>query len=207
MTEKFRKMNKVEQTIVLFFIWREMNGEKKWYEGGCKELARQIKRSEKSVRDALKLLIERKMVKIQKNSKKLWIKLTLSDEELNTRMIFSSEMFCLLESKQDLKIDLERENKRLDEEIKNYKEKSIEVQIEKQQIETILQKITSEDLRKLANRILVERTWVNVNKSLEEIIEIELLLFRDEMFCKYGEQEDEILQNIGTDNFDFFEEF
>ena len=204
----YEKLSKMEQSIVLFFVWREMNGEKDWYDKGCKELAREINRNEKSVQKALISLKRRKKLAIQKNSNRLEIKHTLSVEELNTRVAFISEVFCSTESMLELKTDLEKENKRLDDGILNYREKFIEVEIETQQIKSVLQNVSKRDIKNFVEKVFSERTWANSNKPLKEIISYELPLFMSEMFTKYAEQTEEgILKKTQVDESNIYDEF
>lgn len=163
-----------------------MIDEEEWFENGIKELAEHVKRHEKSVAKAVNSLEAKNMVVTQKNYNKIRIKHTLSDEELLTRMAFISHMFCSPQSLQELQEDLERENKRLTEEIKIYEEVLAAKQKEERIIESVTQQVTDKDLEALANRILKHRTYSNVNKQLEEIIRDELTLFKADMFSKYG---------------------
>ena len=208
MSKYNEKLKKVEQTIILFLLWREINGEKKWYKEGCKKLTEQIKRSKKAVQEALESLSKQKMILFQKKSNKLWIKLSLSDEEKNTRLSFICESFSSIKSMLELEEDLVRKNIRLDEEIRKTNEKNAKVQNEDWQIKVILQNITRSDIRKLAKKIILDRTWVNSNKPLEEIIKEELPIFRDDMFNKYRKQRiRNNTDNSYSENSNIYEQF
>lgn len=209
MTIIFQQLTNVEQEIVLFFVFRVMIDEEEWFENGIKELAEHVKRHEKSVAKAVDSLEAKNMVVTQKNYNKIKIKHILSDEELFTRMAFISHMFCSPQSLQELQEDLERENKRLTEEIKIYEEVLAAKQKEERIIESVTQQVTDKDLEDLANRILKDRTFSNVNKQLEEIIRDELILFRAEMFSKYGgiNEEENPLQSSDDKKVDLFESY
>ncbi|MHA1185318.1 MAG: hypothetical protein ACTSXA_10055 [Candidatus Heimdallarchaeota archaeon] len=185
--ETYKPLTIVEQTIVYFLVWREMMGENEWYEGGIKNLASDLKRHIKSIREAIIKLQEKNMITTQKKQNFIWIKQTLSEEELYTRMAFISEMYEQPKSIQELKEDLEKEIERLEEELRLKKEIITQKQEEIRIRELVVSQISNEDIEKFVDRIIASRTYVNVNKSLEEFIKDEIAIFREEMFSKYEE--------------------
>jgi len=185
--EEYKSLTNVEQTIVYFLVWREMVGENEWYEEGIKKLANDLNRHVKSIRDVIKKLKEKNMITTQKNQNTIWIKQTLSEEELYSRMAFISDMYNQPQSLQELKEDLKKEIVRLEEELLVKKEVIARKQEENRIRELVIKRITDKDIEKFVERIFSSRTYGNVNKSLEEFIRDELTLFRAEMFSKYGE--------------------
>ncbi len=180
------KLTNVEQSIVYFFLWRIINLEDDWFEGGIKNLAQKLGRHEKSIANSIKSLESKKMIATSKIKNRVCLKLSLSDDELYSRLAFISDTFCAPISIQDLKEDLENENKRLEEEIKKY-DKLLSIQKEEDRIiESVAKQISRKDIEELANRIVVTRTYANINKTLDEIIREELENFRAKMFSKYG---------------------
>ncbi|MCG3254323.1 MAG: hypothetical protein H7648_10805 [Candidatus Heimdallarchaeota archaeon] len=131
------------------------------------------------------------MITTQKNQNTIWIKQTLSEEELYSRMAFISDMYNQPQSLQELKEDLKKEIVRLEEELRVKKETKVRKQEENRIRESVIKKITDKDIEKFVERIFSSRTYGNVNKSLEEFIRDELTLFRSEMFSKYGESNSE----------------
>lgn len=184
--EEYKPLTNVEQTIVYFLVWREMMGENEWYEEGIKKLANDLRRHIKSIRDAIKKLKKKNMITTQKNQNTIWIKQTLSEEELYSRMAFISDMYNQPQSLQELKEDLKKEIVRLEEELRVKKETIVRKQEENRIRESVFKQITDKDIEKFVERIISSRTYANVNKSLEEFIRDELSLFRAEMFSKYG---------------------
>lgn len=189
--DEYKPLTNVEQTIVYFLVWREMMGENDWYEEGIKKLGNDLRRHIKSIRDAIKKLKKKNMITTQKNQNTIWIKQTLSEEELYTRMAFISDMYNQPQSLQELKEDLKKEIVRLEEELLVKKEVIARKQEENRIRESVIKQITDKDIEKFVERIFSSRTYVNVNKSLEEFIRDELTLFRAEMFSKYGESNSE----------------
>lgn len=188
-------LRNVEQTLIFFFVWREMNGKSDWYENGIKELASGVKRHEKSVRNAIKSLQEKNLITTQKNDNTIWVKHTLSDEELYSRMAFISYAFCQPQSIQELEEDLNQEIIRLEEEIILSKE---EIERKEEQIrirDFAIQQVNQDDIEIFVDRILADRTFANAGKTIEKFIKDELEIFREEMFSKYGgiEVEGEII--------------
>ena len=189
--EEYKPLTNVEQTIVYFLVWREMMGENEWYEEGIKKLANDLRRHIKSIRDAIKKLKVKNMITTQKNQNTIWIKQTLTEEELYSRMAFISDMYNQPQSLQELKEDLKKEIVRLEEELWVKKETIARKQEENRIRESVIKQITDKDIEKFVERIISSRTYGNVNKSLEEYIRDELTLFRAEMFSKYGESNSE----------------
>lgn len=189
--EEYKPLTNVEQTIVYFLVWREMMGENEWYEEGIKKLANDLRRHIKSIREAIKKLKEKNMITTQKNQNTIWIKQTLSEEELYSRMAFISDLYNQPQSLQELKEDLKKEIVRLEEELWVKKETIARKQEENRIRESVIKQITDKDIKKFVERIFSSRTYGNVNKSLEEFIRDELTLFRAEMFSKYGESNSE----------------
>ena len=189
--EEYKPLTNVEQTIVYFLVWREMMGENEWYEEGIKKLANDLRRHIKSIREAIKKLKEKNMITTQKNQNTIWIKQTLSEEELYSRMAFISDLYNQPQSRQELKEDLKKEIVRLEEELWVKKETIARKQEENRIRESVIKQITDKDIEKFVERIFSSRTYGNVNKSLEEFIRDELTLFRAEMFSKYGESNSE----------------
>ena len=189
--EEYKPLTNVEQTIVYFLVWREMMGENEWYEEGIKKLANDLRRHIKSIREAIKKLKEKNMITTQKNQNTIWIKQTLSEEELYSRMAFISDLYNQPQSLQELKEDLKKEIVRLEEELWVKKETIARKQEENRIRESVIKQITDKDIEKFVERIFSSRTYGNVNKSLEEFIRDELTLFRAEMFSKYGESNSE----------------
>ena len=189
--EEYKPLTNVEQTIVYFLVWREMMGENEWYEEGIKKLANDLRRHIKSIRDAIKKLKKKNMITTQKNQNTIWIKQTLSEEELYSRMAFISDMYNQPQSLQELKEDLKKEIVRLEGELRVKKETIVRKQEENRIRESVIKQITDKDIEKFVERIFSSRTYANVNKSLEEFIRDELSLFRGEMFSKYGESNSE----------------
>jgi len=185
--EEYKPLTNVEQTIVYFLVWREMMGENEWYDEGIKKLANDLRRHIKSIRDAIKKLKKKNMITTQKNQNTIWIKQTLSEEELYSRMAFISDMYNQPQSLQELKEDLKKEIVRLEEELRVKKETIVRKQEENRIRESVIKQITDKDIEKFVECIISSRTYANVNKSLEEFIRDELSLFRAEMFSKYGE--------------------
>lgn len=163
-----------------------MNQGTEWYNGGIKELALKLDRHEKSLANAIYSLESKELIIAFKSKNKTRIKLNLTDDELYSRLAFISDEFCKHKSIQELKEDLENEIQRLVEEIENC-DKLLTDKIEEDRvIESVIKQITSNDIKKLADRIVRIRTFSNINKTLEEIIVEELALFRSDMFSKYG---------------------
>lgn len=189
--EEYKPLTNVEQTIVYFLVWREMMGENEWYEEGIKKLANDLRRHVKSIRDAIKKLKKKNMITTQKNQNTIWIKQTLSEEELYSRLAFISDMYNQPQSLQELKEDLKKEIVRLEGELRVKKETIVRKQEENRIRESVIKQITDKDIEKFVERIFSSRTYANVNKSLEEFIRDELSLFRAEMFSKYGESNSE----------------
>lgn len=189
--EEYKPLTNVEQTIVYFLVWREMMCENEWYEEGIKKLANNLRRHIKSIRDAIKKLKKTNMITTQKNQNTIWIKQTLSEEELYSRMAFISDMYNQPQSLQELKEDLKKEIVRLEEELRVKKEAIARKQEENRIRESAIKQITDKDIEKFVECIISSRTYANVNKSLEEFIRDELTLFRAEMFSKYGESNSE----------------
>ncbi|MHA1124371.1 MAG: hypothetical protein ACTSQX_01965 [Candidatus Heimdallarchaeota archaeon] len=163
-----------------------MNGESSWYKKGINSLAKEIDRQKKSVKKAVDSLQEKNMISTQKEEGTIWIKHTLSDEELNTRMAFISDVFCQPQSLQELIKDLNNEIERLEDEIKLTEEKIAEEREENKIMESVIKRITSDDLEKFARCLVAERTNINVSKSIEEFIKDELTSFRTKIFIKYA---------------------
>ncbi|MHA1761861.1 MAG: hypothetical protein ACTSXA_14715 [Candidatus Heimdallarchaeota archaeon] len=166
-------------------------GEDEWYEKGIKDLSIVLKRNIKSIREAIKKLKEKNMITTQKNQNTFWIKQTLSEDELYSRMAFIMHMDNPSQSLQELEEDLKKEIKRLDEEIAEKKEIIAQQQEEDRIRELVVNQISDNDIEKFVDRIIASRTYVNVNKSLEEFIKDEIAFFREEMFSKYGESKGE----------------
>jgi len=184
-------LRNVEQTIIFFFVWREMNGESGWYENGIKELASVVKRHEKSVRKAIESLQEMNLITTQKNNNTIWVKHTLSDDELYSRMAFISYVFYQPQSIQELEEDLNQEIIRLEEEIILSNE---EIERKEEQIrirDFVIQHVNQEDIEIFVDRILADRTYANASMTFEELIKDKLEIFREEMFSKYGGTEDD----------------
>ena len=179
-------LSPIEQSIVFFFVWREMVGKNSWYEKGIKALAKQIKRNEKTVRIAIDSLEEMNLLSTQKKQNIIWVKHTLSKEELYSRMAFIDYMVSQSQPFQELKSDLEQEITRLDEEIELAKEEIARKEEQNKIKEKVIQQITLEDLEILVDRLLAERNFENANMTNEDKIKYELEKFREEMFSKYG---------------------
>lgn len=191
-------LSPIEQSIVFFFVWREMVGINGWYEKGIKALAKQIDRNEKSVRKAIDSLVEMSLLSTQKNQNVVWVKHTLSNEELYSRMAFIDYMLSQSQPFQELKIDLEQEIARLEEEIELAKEEVARKEEQNKLKEKVIQQITSEDIEMLVDRLLAERDFVNANMTNEERIKYEIEKFREEMFSKYGGEKntEDIMHNL-----------
>lgn len=188
----------VEQSIIFFFVWREMNDESNWYEKGIKTLAKEINRHEKSVWKAIDTLQEMNLIITQKNQNTTWVKHTLSDEELYSRMAFINYIFCQPQAFQELKNDLNQEIARLEDEIRIAVEDIVRKEEQNRIRNSVIQQITRKDIELFADSILADKTFSNVNKTFKEIIENELERFREVMFSKYGGKEEgwEIIQDI-----------
>jgi len=177
--EEYQQLTIMEQTIIYFLVWREMMGEDEWYEKGIKDLSIVLKRNIKSIREAIKKLKEKNMITTQKN------------QNTYSRMAFIMHMDNPSQSLQELEEDLKKEIKRLDEEIAEKKEIIAQQQEEDRIRELVVNQISDNDIEKFVDRIIASRTYVNVNKSLEEFIKDEIAFFREEMFSKYGESKGE----------------
>ncbi|HUU78652.1 MAG TPA: hypothetical protein VMX55_09910 [candidate division Zixibacteria bacterium] len=183
---KYSILRPIEQSIVFFFVWREISGINGWYEKGIKALAKQINRNEKSVREAIDTLEEMSFLTTQRNQNVIWIKHTLSNEELYSRMAFIDYMLSQSQPFQELKKDLEQEIARLEEEIELAKEEVVRKEEQNKLREKVIQQITSEDIEILVDRLLAERSFENANMTNEDKIRNEIEKFREEMFSKYG---------------------
>jgi len=179
-------LRSVEQSIVLFFVLREMEGKGRCYNKGIKELANEIGRHEKSVRNAIDSLQEMKLITTQKNQNVIMLEHTLSDEELYSRMAFIDYMLSQSQPFQELKNDLNQEITRLEEEIELAKEEIARKEEQNKRREKVIQQITTDDIEVLVDRLLAERTYENVNMTNEAKIEDDLERFRVKMFSKYG---------------------
>ena len=182
----FVKMSKVEQSIVYFLLLRKINLEDDWFDEGFKMLGKKLGRHEKSITRSVKSLESKGMLITSKNVNRINIRLSLSDDELYTRLAFISDVFSNPKSLQELTEDLENEIKRLEEEIKQYEEMLLIRKEEEKIIESVIEQIAEKDVGELAERIVVTRTFANVNKTLDEIIREELENFRAKIFLKYG---------------------
>jgi len=171
--EEYQQLTIIEQTI-------EMMGENEWYEEGIKDLSIVLKRNIKSIREAIKKLKEKNMITTQKNHNTLWIKHTLTDDELYSRMAFTSHMFCYPVSMQELEEELEKEILMLDEEAWIKEEELAKKYEENRNVELAIKKVSDRDFEKLADQIVVKTTYVNVNMSHREKISYELDVFRAE---------------------------
>jgi len=197
LSEKISLLTNVESEIIFYFVWMEMIGIKGWFEKGIKGLALDLKRHEKSIANALDTLENKKIIVTQKVHNNIWIKQTLSEEELNTRIAFIDHLFCNSRSMQELKSDLEGEINRLKEE-KNLSEIILRrKQKENEMVESVIKQITDMDLQVLVNEILVKRDYSNINIPFEEIIHNGLAFFRADMFTKYGEIDEEEFDELG----------
>ncbi len=186
MIDNFERLNKVEVEIIWFFVLREIKGEGEWYVRGRKGLACEINRHEKSVAVAIDSLIEKEKMITKKKENKLWIKHTLTNNELYSRMAFIDPCFCYAESEQELKTDLLKEIGRIEKEIVLTKEFNNNYQEQDKEIDTILQKITEGDIVELVENFS-KTTYENSNSSTEEIVEEALQNFRIGVYANYDE--------------------
>ncbi|MGC9777677.1 MAG: hypothetical protein HZR80_00380 [Candidatus Heimdallarchaeota archaeon] len=194
-------LTKVEQNIIYYFLWRVIKGMDEWFTGGLKKLANNIGRHEKSVVKALKSLQEKSLIETKKVQKKVWIKHTLSDDELFPRLAILCDDFCSSQAINERKKDLLQLNQQLKHEKQNLREKIQKKKMEEKRIEIILENMTDADLNDLVSKILTERTYANVNSPIEDIIKVEIVSFRDKMYEKYCEFEndDELIGEVNSD--------
>jgi len=164
-----------------------MIGDESWFLEGIFNLAMQIQRHEKSVRNALDILEEKKMIFVDRNDNRIRIKLTLSSDELYTRIAFIDQFICNFESLQELRKDLLKDIAQLEREIEITKDDLEERERQVSSIVSILPKISDNDIDNLLFNIIEKRTFANINKSPDEIIDDALQSFRVEMYEKYSQ--------------------
>ncbi len=186
LAESYKKSTNVEADVIRYLVWREIIGEEGWFEKGLKELACCVGRHEKSIGEAVKLLEAKGMIQKEKNDNKLWIKHTLTNDELYTRMAFIDPMFCNTESMHEFRSDLLNEIKRLEEEIITTKEANARNQGRETIIDAVLGEVTESNIDKLVTNF-EELTYENSNKSHDECIMDALETFRDDVFSKHEE--------------------
>ena len=187
MNGKYEHLTNVEADIIWFLVQREIEGKKGWYRYGRKELANEIQRHEKSIVKAMEKMQVKGKITTKKMANKIWIKQTLSTNELNSRIAFIDPIFCCTESEQELEEILEKEIHHLEKEIKLAKETNQENQELDREIDNILKRITERDITELEKKF-TERTYENSNDTAEVIVTKALQNFREEIFAKYGER-------------------
>lgn len=179
-------------------------GDGECFDSGLKELARCINRHEKSIGEAVKSLETKKMIQKEKSENKIHIKLTLSYDELYTRMTFIDPMFCNSQSIYELQEDLFREIKRIKKEILHTKEVNVTNYTKDSMIDSIIEQVNDADFNELITNMR-SRTYANSNKSFDEIVIDALKTFRVEVFEKYGDlNEDSDTQARMEDTYENF---
>lgn len=194
--ERYKQLTNVEADTIRYFVWRMITREEEWFEKGLKELACCIKRHKKSIGKAIDSLEKKGMIRTEKKDNKLWIKLTLTNDELNTRIAYIDPMFCNAQSIQELQSDLLSEIERLEKEIIVTIEVNVRKQKKEMVIDTILDQVSETDIEELV-RSFVELTYANSNMSQDERIEKALDAFRTDVF---GNQEDAFEDEEETSN-------
>ena len=185
MNGRYEHLTNVEADIIWFLIERVIEGKKGWYRKGRKELANEIERHEKSLVTAIEKLENKGKIATKKIENKIWLKQTLSTNELNSRIAFVNLLFCCTESEQELEEMLEKEIESLEKEIARTKEENQEKQELDNEIDSLLKKITEKDIADLEQKFAI-RTYENSNDTAEVIVTKTLQHFREEMFEKYG---------------------
>lgn len=183
MVESYKQLTNVEADVIRYFVWREIIGEEGWFKKGLKELACCVKRHEKSIGKTVKSLQAKGMIQKEKNDNKLWIKHTLTNDELYTRMAFIDPMFCNTQSMHEFRSDLLSEIKRLEEEIVTTKEANARNQEREIIIDAVLEEVTESNIDELVTNF-AELTNANSNKSFDERIMDALETFRGDVFSK-----------------------
>lgn len=186
MAESYKQMKNVEADVIRYLVWREIIGKEGWFEKGLEELACCISRHKKSIGEAVKSLEAKGMVQKEKNGNKLWIKHTLTNDELYTRMAFIDPMFCNTESMHEFQSDLLNEIKRLEEEIVVTKEVNARNQGREIIIDAALEDVNEANIDELVKNF-EEFTYANSNKSHDECIMDALETFRGDVFSKHEE--------------------
>lgn len=161
-------------------------GEDVWFEDGLKELSSYVNRHEKSITSAITTLETKGMIKTEKKGNKIWLKHTLTNDELYTRMAFIDSLFCNTKSMQELQVNLLREIERLEEEIRRTKEINVRNQVKDKIIDSVIKQGANEEIDELVD-YFGKRTYSNINKSIDEIIEDALQKFSEVIFGKYDE--------------------
>ena len=186
MIEEYTHLTNVEADIIRYLVWRVITREGEWFEHGLKELACCVKRHKKSIGRAINSLEKKGMIRTKKEEKMLWIKHTLTNDELNTRIAFIDPIFCNAQSIQELHSDLLSEIERFENEITV----TNEINVRKQRKEIVIDTILDQELEFAIDELVKNfdvLTYANCNKSLDERIEDALQIFRVEVFGKQEE--------------------
>ncbi len=186
MVASYKQLSNVEADIIRYLIWRVLVGEDVWFEDGLKELSSYVNRHEKSITSAITTLETKGMIKTEKKGNKIWLKHTLTNDELYTRMAFIDSLFCNTKSMQELQVNLLREIERLEEEIRRTKEINVRNQVKDKIIDSVIKQGANEEIDELVD-YFGKRTYSNINKSIDEIIEDALQKFSEVIFGKYDE--------------------
>lgn len=201
---KSKQLTNVEADIIRYLVWKVLVGDDDWFKDGLKELSSNVCRHEKSITGAITTLEAKGMIKTEKNGNKIWLKHTLTNDELYTRIAFIDPLLCNTKSMQELQVNLLREIERLEEEIRRTKEVNVRNQVKDKIIDLIIKQGANEETDELVDNF-EKRTYSNINKSIDEIIEDALQTFRQEMFGKYDESIEEEKGEMGEK--DVYDEF
>ena len=204
--ERNKQLTNVEADVIRYLVWRVITREGEWFEKGLKELACCVKRHKKSIGKAINSLEEKGMIRTEKNDNKLWIKHTLTNDELNTRIAYIDPIFSNAQSKQELLSDLLSEIERLETEIAITNEVNAGKQKREMVIDAVLNQVSESDIDELVKNFLVS-TYANCNKSLDERIMDALYTFRDEVFGKQEatfEEEEETSDGLTQEIYEKF---